>query len=75
MAASSGGEPIDNPSEEDPSILIATSEITGSDMMSSSANNDGDDVGEFGSMSAIQEELAQLDEAEGMIEDFAGEEN
>lgn len=75
LAASSGGEPIDNPSEEDPSILIATSEITGSDMMSSSANNDGDDVGEFGSMSAIQEELAQLDEAEGMIEDFAGEEN
>lgn len=77
LMASSGGLPSEAPQEVDPSILIADSsaaQTLESRMSSSSFNNDDVAFANAGSMSAIQEELAQLDMAEAMIEDFPGDE-
>ena len=74
VASLVSSEPSDHSPEVDPSILIADN--TGSqtmefNMSSSSFNNNHDgDFNEAGSLSAIHEELDELDVTEGVIEDF-----
>lgn len=77
LVASIGSEASDHSKEVDPSILIAdnASQATMESNISASLSNDDGEFNEAGSMSAIQEELAELDLVEGMIENFPEEES